>query len=94
MSDVITPEELSSVRQLGYDDNITYCKVFNWFRIRWGYTAWIEQTGKQYNYKVYARGTFHKPIYTEVESPYCKNYEEAQRKLLKELILIVEEIEK
>ena len=94
MSEVITPEELSSVRQLGYDDNITYCKVFNWFRIRWGYTSWIEQTGKQYNYKVYARGTFHKPIYTEVKSPYCKNYEEAQRKLLKELILIVEEIEK
>ena len=94
MSDVITPEELSLVRQLGYDDNITYCKVFNWFRIRWGYTAWIEQTGKQYNYKVYARGTFHKPIYPQSESPYCKNYEEAQRKLLKELILIVEEIEK
>jgi hypothetical protein len=94
MSDVITPKELSLVRQLGYDDNITYCKVFNWFRIRWGYTSWIEKTGKEYNYKIYARGAFHKPIYTESESSYCNNYEEAQKKLLKELILIVDEIEK
>jgi hypothetical protein len=94
MSDVITPKELSLVRQLGYDDNITYCKVFNWFRIRWGYTSWIEKTGKEYNYKIYARGAFHKPIYTESESSYCNNYEEAQKKMLKELILIVDEIEK
>jgi hypothetical protein len=94
MSDVITSQELSSVRQLGYDDNITYCKVFNWFRVRWGYTSWIEKTGKKYNYKVYARGAFHKPIYTQSESSYCKNYEEAQQKLLNELILIVQEIEK
>lgn len=94
MSDVITPEELSLVRQLGYDDNITYCKVFDWFRRRWGYTSWIEKTGKEYNYKIYARGAFHKPIYTESESSYCNNYEEAQKKLLKELILIVDEIEK
>tara|TARA_R100001015_G_C4559329_1_gene119491 strand:+ start:566 stop:850 length:285 start_codon:yes stop_codon:yes gene_type:complete len=94
MSDVITPEELSSVRQLGYDNNITYCKVFDWFRRRWGYTSWIEKTGKEYNYKIYARGVFHKPIYTAPESSYCKNYEEAQQKLLNELILIVQEIEK
>ncbi len=91
MSDVITYEELSSVRRLGYDGNVTYCKVFDWFRRRWGYVSWIEKTGKKYNYKVYARGTFHKPIYTQSESSYCKSYEEAQKKLLKELILIIEE---
>ena len=94
MNDVITSQELSIVRQLGYDDNITYCKVFNWFRVRWGYTSWIEQTGKEYNYKVYARGTFHKPIHTKSESSFCKSYEDAQSKLLNELILIVDEIEK
>tara|TARA_B100000475_G_scaffold164428_1_gene125454 strand:+ start:119 stop:403 length:285 start_codon:yes stop_codon:yes gene_type:complete len=94
MSDVITSKELSLVRQLGYDDNITYCKVFDWFRVRWGYTSWIEKTGKEYSYKIYARGTFHKPIYTQSESSYCKSYEEAQIKLLNELVLIVKEIEK
>ncbi len=94
MSDVITPKELSLVRQLGYDDNITYCKVFDWFRRKWGYTSWIEKTGKEYNYKIYARGSYHRPIYTASESSYCNNYEEAQVNLLNELILIVGEIEK
>ena len=94
MNDVITSQELSLVRQLGYDDNITYCKVFNWFRVRWGYTSWIEKTGKEYNYKIYARGAFHRPITHKTKYPYCKSYEEAQQKLLNELILIVQEIEK
>jgi|GEM_PF-7081830 len=94
MSDIVTPEELSIVRQLGYDDNVTYCKVFNWFRERWGYTSWIEKSGKEYNYKIYARGVYHKPIHSPTESPYCKNYEDAQVKLLKELVLIIKEIEK
>ena len=94
MSDVITPKELSLVRQLGYDDNITYCKVFDWFRRKWGYTSWIEKTGKEYNYKIYARGVFHRPIKHETNYPYCNNYEEAQVNLLNELILIVGEIEK
>tara|TARA_R100001440_G_scaffold23689_1_gene38609 strand:+ start:27301 stop:27582 length:282 start_codon:yes stop_codon:yes gene_type:complete len=92
--DVISPQELAQVRKLGYEDNITYCKVFNWFRIKWGYTSWIEKSGKEYNYKIYAKGTYHKPIYTECNSSYCKNYEDAQSKLLNELILIVDEIEK
>ena len=94
MSDVITPKELSLVRQLGYDDNITYCKVFDWFRRKWGYTSWIEKTGKEYNNKIYARGVFHRPIKHETNYPYCNNYEEAQVNLLNELILIVGEIEK
>ena len=92
--DVITSEELSSVRQLGYDDNVTYCRVFNWFRKRWGYTSWIEKTGKEYNYKIYARGVYHSPMHSPDESPYCKSYEEAQTKLLNQLVTIVEEIEK
>ena len=93
-SDVVTPEELSAVRKLGYDDNITYCKVFNWFRQRWGYTSWIEKTGQEYVYKIYARGVYHKPIYSNSSSSYCKSHEEAQIKLLNELIIIVDEIEK
>ncbi len=93
-SDVITSDELSAVRRLGYDSNVTYCKVFDWFRRQWGYTSWIEKIGKEYSYKIYARGSYHKPIHTPPQSPYCKNYEEAQAKLLEELITIVDEIEK
>ena len=93
-NDVITAEELMSVRQLGYGDNITYCKVFDWFRRQWGYTSWVEKTGKEYNYKIYARGVYHTPMYSPSKSSYCKTYEEAQVKLLSELIKIVEEIEK
>ncbi len=93
-SDVITRDELSAVRRLGYDSNVTYCKVFDWFRRQWGYTSWIEKIGKEYNYKIYARGSYHKPIHTPPQSTYCKNYEEAQTKLLEELITIVDEIEK
>tara|TARA_R100001463_G_scaffold56462_1_gene108519 strand:- start:1808 stop:2095 length:288 start_codon:yes stop_codon:yes gene_type:complete len=92
MGDVITSEELSSVRRLGYDDNVTYCKVFDWFRRKWGYVSWIEKTGSEYCYKIYARGSYHRPKNTtDTKYPYCKGYEEAQKKLLKELILIIKE---
>ena len=92
--DAISAEELSSLRQLGYDGNASYCKIFNWFRERWGYVSWIEQTYDEYVYKIYARGVYHRPIHSQSKYPYCKNYEEAQIKLLNELIIIIEEIEK
>tara|TARA_B100000902_G_C26646475_1_gene591682 strand:- start:86 stop:373 length:288 start_codon:yes stop_codon:yes gene_type:complete len=92
MSEVITSEELSAVRQLGYRENITYCQVFNWFRERWGYVAWIEKSGNKYGYKIYTNGVFLRPKET-TKWPYCKNHEEAQVKLLEELIKVVQERE-
>ena len=70
-----------------------YQQAFRWFREKWGYTSWIEQVGNELNYKVYGNGVYHKPIYTSSYSSYCKSYEEAELKLLKELIIIVKEIE-
>jgi len=93
MGDVITSEELSAVKELGYEDSVTYCKVFNWFRQRWGYTSWVEKVDGEYNYKIYARGVYHRSIHKPHKSSYCKTYEEAQSRLLEELITIVEEIE-
>tara|TARA_Y100000004_G_scaffold5937_1_gene6868 strand:+ start:999 stop:1286 length:288 start_codon:yes stop_codon:yes gene_type:complete len=93
VDEIIPLEYIKNIRRLGYESSLTYCKVFNWFREKWGYTSWIEQTGKEYNYKVYAKGVYHKPIKSPSKSTYCKNYEEAQSNLLEELILIVEEIE-
>ena len=90
MSDVITSEELSAVRQLGYYDNVTYCEVFNWFREKWGYVAWIEKSGKEYGYKIYANGVYHRPK-DATRYPYCKSHEEAQVRLLEELVAVVKE---
>jgi hypothetical protein len=89
-SDVISSEELAAVRQLGYNENVTYCKVFNWFRLKWGYVAWIEKTSDKYSYKIYNRGVYHRPK-NVTEYPYCKTYEEAQVKLLEELIAVTQE---
>ena len=93
MGDVITSKELSAVRQLGYRENVTYCKVFNWFRERWGYVAWIEKSGKEYGYKIYSNGVYHRPK-NATKYPYCKSHEEAQTKLLEELVKVIEEQEK
>ena len=92
MSEVITSKELSAVRQLGYKENVTYCQVFNWFREKWGYVAWIEKSGNRYVYKIYANGVFIRPKET-TKWPYCKTHEEAQTKLLEELVKIIEERE-
>lgn len=91
--DLISLEELSAVRQLGYNGDRTYYKVFKWFRKRWGYVSWIEQIENKFIYKIYARGAYHRPMHITTKYPHCKNYEEAQIKLLKELVIIVKEIE-
>lgn len=92
--DLIPIKHLSSIKKLGYENSLTFCKVFNWFREEWGYTSWIEKTGKEYNYKIYARGVYHRPIHSITRYPYYKTYDEAKNKLLNELIIIVQEIEK
>jgi len=89
-SDVISSEELAAVRQLGFGEEVTYCKVFDWFRLKWGYVAWIEKSGNEYSYKIYSRGVYHRPK-NVTEYPYCKNHEEAQVKLLEELIAVAQE---
>lgn len=76
----------------------TYYQAFKWFREKWGYTSWIEQNGSsEFNYiyihKIYGRGVFHKPIHSNYASSYNKTYEKAELALLKELIIIVQEIE-
>lgn len=74
-----------------------YQEAFEWFRLKWGYNSWVEQTGNinsyLYNYKIYGNGVYHRPIHTPSNYPYCKSYEEAELELLKELIIIVKEIE-
>ncbi len=92
MEDLIPSRYITKTKKLGYEGSPTYCKVFNWFREEWGYTSWIEKTDKDYNYKIYAKGVYHRPIHSPNKSPYCKDYLEAKIKLLDELILIVEEI--
>ena len=91
--DLISIENITKIQRLGYEGSPTYCKIFNWFREEWGYTSWIEKVNKEYNYKIYARGVYHRSIHKPHESSYCKTYQEAQVKLLEELITIVEEIE-
>ncbi len=74
-----------------------YQEAFRWFRKKWGYTSWVEQTGNKgnyiYCYKIYGEGVYHRPIHTPSNYPYRKTYEEAELDLLKELIIIVNEIE-
>tara|TARA_B100000767_G_scaffold230272_1_gene221270 strand:- start:51 stop:461 length:411 start_codon:yes stop_codon:yes gene_type:complete len=74
-----------------------YQEAFRWLRLKWGYNSWVEQTGNinnyLYNYKIYGNGVYHRPIHTPSNYPYCKSYEEAELELLKELIIIVKEIE-
>jgi len=92
--DLIPVKYISQVRRLGFKGCPTFYNVFKWFRRKWKYTSWIEQVNNQFIYKIYARGSFHRPIHTPTPSPYCSNYEKAQAQLLKELITIVKEIEK
>ena len=90
--DLLSLEEIFHIRQLGYGDIPNYYKVFKWFREKWGYTSWIEQSEKKYIYKIYKTDVYYRPKDCN-EYPHCKNYEEAESKLLKELITIVKEKE-
>tara|TARA_Y100000589_G_C26918659_1_gene533432 strand:- start:237 stop:596 length:360 start_codon:yes stop_codon:yes gene_type:complete len=91
--DLIPVKEAYSVTELGYIGSPTYYRVFKWFRKKWGYVSWIEQSNDRFVYKIYARNVYHRPIHTPYKYPYCETYEEAELELLKELIIIVNEIE-
>lgn len=101
LDDLIPIKFIPRVRRLGYKGIPTFYKVFRWFRKRWGYTSWVEQSKNKFIYKVYSRGVYHRPIKlleeyfnnSEPSYPHCKVYEDAEVKLLMELILIVEEKE-
>jgi hypothetical protein len=90
--DLIPLEETHSVIELGYIGSPTYYRIFKWFRKKWGYVSWIEETGNRFVYKIQARNMYHRPIHTPYKYPYCDTYEEAELELLKELIIIVNEI--
>lgn len=101
LEDLIPFKYITRIRRLGYSGIPTFYKVFKWFRKQWGYTSWVEQSENKFIYKIYSRGVFHRPIKILTENfinsvpsyPHCKNYEEAEVKLLIELILIIEEQE-
>lgn len=92
ISDTIPSDKLAEVRRLGYDKKPSYCKVFKWFRKRWGYISWIEEATNKYIYKIYSKGVFYRPK-DSTDYPHCETYEEAEVKLLDELITIIKEIE-
>lgn len=94
LKDLIPIKFIPKIRRLGYRGIPTFYKVSKWFRQNWGYTSWIEQTGSSFVYKIYSRNVYYLPISFKYDSHYCKTYEEAETKLIDELISIVEKREK
>jgi hypothetical protein len=91
--DLIPCKLIPKIRRLGYRGIPTFYKVSKFFRKKWGYVSWVEQSKNKYIYKVYCRGVYHRPK-EAVNYPHCKNYEEAEVRLINELIKIVNEKEK
>ena len=91
MKDLIPINLIPKVRGLGYRGCPTFYKVCQWFRKKRGYTSWVEQTQNDYIYKVYSNGCYRRPRGTELNYPHCKTYEQAEIRLIYELIKIAEE---
>jgi hypothetical protein len=95
IKDLIPIKYVLRVRTLGFKGCPTFYRVIKYFRKKWGYTSWIEESASgEFIYKIHGNKVYHRPINIPDKYPYCKTYQEAEVKLIKELILIVEEREK
>ena len=96
----IPKEQFKEIKQLGYYQPEywiscpTYSAVFQWVKSKWGFYSWIEQTGDDlFKCKIYKKGAFHSPKYSQSFKWYHKDYDVAELLLLRQLIAIIQEIE-